>query len=202
MRSLKGVISVKKEVKAINQTIIIDEAAAIFYQNGYKNTSLQEVANKLDVTRPALYHYFKSKEEIILAIIDEVIAKTKSYFAPLCESNLSAERKFQTLVNNHIQLVLENKMKMGIFFEEQKVLPPHLIAEAKAFIDTYYKTAANWYTEGVTNGSFIEINPTIAVQTILGSCNWAYKWYQPDGELPSNDIADYMCSMLLKGYQK
>lgn len=190
----------KKTPIEVNAESIIHEAAILFFNRGYKNTSLQEVANILNVTRPAIYHYFKSKEEIILAIIDDVITKTETYLTELIEQREPEYIKFQKLVKNHILLILTNKVKMGIFFEEQKSLPEEMTNKTQKTIDQYYDTAERWFVEGIEKGYFIDVDPTIAVQTILGSCNWAYKWYSPDGPLNKNELAQMMSNILLQGY--
>lgn len=188
--------------KEVSPAIIINEAAKLFFTNGYKNTSLQEVANRLNLTRPALYHYFNSKEQILLSIIEEVITKTNQYLAEIMELNEPSHVKFETMVKNHILLVLNHQIKIGIFFEEQKSLPVHITQKPKQVIDDYYGLATEWFTDGIKHGHFIDINPMIAVQTILGSCNWAYKWYSPTGALSKDKVAALMSNVLIDGYKK
>lgn len=192
----------RKETKDVNKQTIINEAEKLFFYNGYKNTSLQQVAQRLNVTRPAIYHYFKSKEQIILAIIDEVIEKTEKYFTELLLLEAPAYIKFEKMVENHILLILENQIKVGIFFEEQKSLPEEVTMKTKEVIEQYYRTAAEWFHDGIKEGYFIDVSPSIAVQTILGSCNWAYKWYSPDGALSKCELSQLMSEILLKGYKK
>ena len=56
---------------------IIDAARELFAKNGYSPTSMDEIAEKVRITKPSLYYFFKSKEVIFLAIIEEVIAQIK-----------------------------------------------------------------------------------------------------------------------------
>lgn len=188
--------------KEVSPTIIIDEAAKLFFANGYKNTSLQEVAKTLNLTRPALYHYFNSKEQILSSILEDVITKTNQYLSEIMELDEPPHIKFEKMVRSHILLVLNHQIKFGIFFEEQKSLPTHITQNPKQVIDHYYGLATEWFTDGIRNGHFIDINPRIAVQTILGSCNWAYKWYSPTGALSKDEIAELMSNVLINGYKK
>lgn len=192
----------KNDSRNLNLSLIIDESAKLFFTNGYKNTSLQQVADNLNVTRPAIYHYFKSKEQIILAIFEEVISKTEEYFSEILLKQEPVYIKFENMIEKHILLILENQIKIGIFFEEQKSLPVEAIKRTKEVIDLYYNTAIKWFEEGVKNQYFIDVDSGVAVHTILGSCNWAYKWFSHEGRLSKEEVAAMMCNLLLKGYKK
>lgn len=188
--------------KEVSPAIIIDEAAKLFFYNGYNNTSLQEVAQTLNLTRPALYHYFNSKEHIISSILEDVITNTNQYISEIIQMDEPANIKFEKMIKSHILLILNNQIKFGIFFEEQKSLPAHVTKNTKQVIDNYYDLATKWFEDGIKSNHFVDINPNIAVQTILGSCNWAYKWYSPDGALDKQEISELMSKILIEGYKK
>ena len=81
---------------------LTDKAAKIFFEKGYKNTSLQDIADEVGITKAAIYYYFKSKEEILYYIIS---TKSIQFFAELdaclkkCETKkLSPEEIFKELI--------------------------------------------------------------------------------------------------------
>ena len=186
----------------LSPDIIIHEAARLFFQKGYKNTSLEEVANILQVTRPAIYHYFKSKEKIMVAIQKEVSNKVMTYSGEVLALNLPADQKFERMVYYHALLILENRIEMGIVFEELKNLPSHLAEEVLTVIDQYYKNMNILYQASVNSGHFIDVDPSIAVQVTLGACNWAYKWFSPDGTFTKEQVAELISQMLVQGYRQ
>ncbi|OUM85478.1 MAG: hypothetical protein BAA01_10390 [Bacillus thermozeamaize] len=190
-----------RNARHISPQAIVEVAARLFYANGYKNTSLEEVAKILQVTRPAIYHYFKSKEDIIHTIIQQVLEKVRAYAEEILAKPQPAHRKFEELLHRHILLILENKIEMGIFFEEQKNLPPHITQKTLRFIDEYYSQLTHLYREGVKTGHFIDKNPSLAVQTLFGACNWAYKWYNPSGTCSKEEVAQLILEMLMRGYR-
>ncbi|MEV1082060.1 TetR/AcrR family transcriptional regulator [Streptomyces sp. NPDC050211] len=51
---------------------IQDIALALFAEQGYEKTSLREIAERLDVTKAALYYHFKTKEEIIVSLFEDL----------------------------------------------------------------------------------------------------------------------------------
>lgn len=51
---------------------IQDVALALFAEQGYEKTSLREISEKLDVTKAALYYHFKTKEDILASIFEDL----------------------------------------------------------------------------------------------------------------------------------
>ncbi|KIY23868.1 MULTISPECIES: TetR/AcrR family transcriptional regulator [Mesobacillus] len=190
-----------RNYKEVTRERIIDEAAALFFEKGYKNTSLETVAKQLEITRPAIYHYFKNKEEIITAIIREVLKKVTAYSEKVLNQNIKPSEKFEQMVIQHLLLILKNKIFVGIFFEEQKSLPEQATKETIKLIDEYYKTCTDLYKKAMEGGCFIQTDPSIAVQTILGACSWSYKWYSQAGSMAAEEMAKTMSVILMRGYR-
>lgn len=59
----------------ITQHMIIDKAFALFYQNGFKSTSIDKIMEATQLTKGAFYHHFKDKKEIGLAVIGRKVQK-------------------------------------------------------------------------------------------------------------------------------
>lgn len=62
--------NVKEEVNTLKQKII-KVANELFMKNGYLATSTRDISNALNITQPALYHHFKNKEEIYVAVLED-----------------------------------------------------------------------------------------------------------------------------------
>src|SRR5215475_1621084 len=61
-----------KSKKAALRRTVLEAAARLFAQRGFGGTNLQDIADALGISRPALYYYFKSKEEILASLVEEV----------------------------------------------------------------------------------------------------------------------------------
>ncbi|WP_018131312.1 TetR/AcrR family transcriptional regulator [Effusibacillus pohliae] len=192
----------RKTSRNITPQIIVREAARLFFTKGYKSTSLEEVANILQITRPAIYHYFKNKEEIIHTIVVQVQDKVHAYANEILAKEAPAHRKFEEFLYQHILFILDNRIEMGIFFEELKNMPESIIQETLDFIDKYYANLTELYMEGVRTGHFVDRNPSLVVQTLFGACNWAYKWYNPSKSYSKEEIAQLIYEMLMNGYRR
>ena len=62
----------KQQRRGDTRQRIQDVALELFAEQGYEKTSLREIAESLDVTKAALYYHFKTKEEILVSIFDDL----------------------------------------------------------------------------------------------------------------------------------
>ncbi|MBV2354608.1 TetR/AcrR family transcriptional regulator [Streptomyces sp. J2-1] len=62
----------KQQRRGNTRQRIQDVALGLFAEQGYEKTSLREIAERLDVTKAALYYHFKTKEEIIVSLFDDL----------------------------------------------------------------------------------------------------------------------------------
>jgi AcrR family transcriptional regulator len=68
-------------VRGDTRTRIQEIAVGLFTEHGYEGTSLREIAERLGVTKAALYYHFKSKEDIIRSLMDDYFGQVDSLVA-------------------------------------------------------------------------------------------------------------------------
>lgn len=90
---------------------ILDVSTRLFMDKGYENTSIQDILNELEgLTKGAIYHHFKSKEEILLAVMDCIAAESNQALAALRDDgNLSGREKLLAILKDAASCVLQGK---------------------------------------------------------------------------------------------
>ena len=68
-------------VRSDTRARIQEVAVALFAEQGYEKTSLREIAERLDVTKAALYYHFKSKEDIVRSIVEDYYGQIDALIA-------------------------------------------------------------------------------------------------------------------------
>ena len=79
------------------QERIIDEALKSFLTQGYENTSLNYLANQVNITKPAIYYYFQNKQQLLLAVLDYLLKAIDQKYSDLFDQNLSLEGTLKEL---------------------------------------------------------------------------------------------------------
>jgi AcrR family transcriptional regulator len=179
---------------------IFETAVRIFGEKGYRATSLQDVSNELGITRPALYYYIKSKQELLIKIYDQVTDKLFDQLRPIVLSSLPPDVKLKKVMMNHIHIVIDNKTLLSVFYAEKSELP----TEKRSYITRrereYGKMIERVYIEGMNEGFFRPCNPTVFVNSTLGMFNWMPNWFRSKGPLSMEEVSDMIVQIIGSGY--
>jgi AcrR family transcriptional regulator len=180
---------------------IIDVATGLFRQKGYYATSLDDIADTIGFTKPAIYYYFKSKDDILFAIIDDIVDQGLQRIQAVASREGSAAERLHDLLVENTRVILENLDANTVFYNERGLLSPEHERGIRAREREYTQIVADLYVEGVANGEFIDVDPHIATSTLLGASIWSYRWFDPEGELSIDEIAEGIARILLEGYR-
>src|SRR2546430_16146613 len=84
---------------------ILGEAATLFARQGYRATTLDDVADALDIKKASLYHYIRSKEELLTEIYDRILTRIDAAVRPVAESGLPADERLRRMAHAHLEVV-------------------------------------------------------------------------------------------------
>lgn len=107
---------------------IQEVALELFAEHGYEKTSLREIAERLDVTKAALYYHFKTKEDILGSIIDDWAAQADEIIA-WGESQPRTRATREELLRRHAENVRTQRPLMRFFQENQSTVRDLKIGE-------------------------------------------------------------------------
>jgi len=100
---------------AISKTknLLVDIARQLFAKNGFENTTMNEIAVASNKGRRTLYTYFKSKEEIFLAVIQAELKRLYERMEEVARKSISPEEKMLQLIFAHLEAVKEVVARNG-----------------------------------------------------------------------------------------
>jgi AcrR family transcriptional regulator len=157
---------------------IYGEAVKLFYKKGYTNTSLQDIADALELSRPALYHYISSKEEILARFVEDfTISKAEEHSKVITNPDLSPREKLAHMVSSTARQIAERPLHFRILDRCEPDLAPDdrtRQREAKRVVrDTFVAVL----TQGVESGDFHCENIDRAAFALIGMCTWIAWWF-------------------------
>jgi AcrR family transcriptional regulator len=113
----------------IRITEILDAVEPLFATKGYRETTISDIAKKIGVAQGMLYYYFKSKDEILEALINRKLSGFGSDIKDMALSNsVTPSRKIELLLYTVFQIVRSNEMLLDFVYDDQ-----HLHIKAKSF---------------------------------------------------------------------
>jgi TetR/AcrR family transcriptional regulator, cholesterol catabolism regulator len=175
-------------------------AAGLFDARGYHDTSMEDIAEAVGLRKPTLYHYFKSKDEILYEIHNEMIDLINSrHEARLANGIESQSRALRVLMGDVIELMETHPGHLRIFFEHHRELPAEYkatIREKRARFRQYVRDAIS---AGIANGEFHEVDIELTTLAVLGMANWTYQWLRPSSDRTVAEVTDSFWRLAMRG---
>ena len=157
--------------------LILGVAFRLFMEKGYEHTSIQDIINNLGgLSKGAIYHHFKSKEDILVAVIDRMTAESNEMLADIRDSSgLSGEEKLKKIFRESISRSVQNDIFTVApdFHDNPKLL-------FSLLHDTIDNAAPNYILpiirQGISDGSIKTDYPEQLAELILLAAN---VWMNP-----------------------
>lgn len=179
---------------------IIAAAAKLFQEKGYHATTIQDVADEVGMLKGSLYYHIKSKEELLYLVTKEPIRELIDRQKKLMESPLPPRHKIVEFTRSHLRAFEDNYPHMFVFLQEKASLSGPVQAEVAGIDFRYEALLEAILHEGVEKGDFRrELDLKMMAFSILGMCNWMFKWYTTGGRLTIDEIAYHMAEIVLNG---
>lgn len=178
---------------------IVREAAALFDRSGYHSTSMDDIARAVGISKPTLYHYFRSKDDILFYIHEEVIEFNIAQEERRNALGMSAAQQLLELITDVIELNVTRPGYVRVFFEHYRELPAEQQQEIQAKRDRFRDIVEGVIARGVEEGDFRPIDPRLATLFLLGAGNWSYQWFRADGPRTARELAYLFWDYFLRG---
>src|ERR1700752_5246374 len=180
---------------------ILRTAARIFAEKNYHSTSMRDISRETNVSLAGLYHYCRSKEELLFLIQDNCFGRVLERLERQLEEVNDPVAKLSVFVENHLSFFAANMAEMKVLSHEAESLRGDPHAHVSTRKDNYTKLATRILTE-VNNAqnSGRTVDLTVATYALFGMMNWIYNWYDPKGKLDVNDLAQNLTQLFLGGY--
>lgn len=193
----------KKIAKSvISQRRVLDAAAKIFRDYGYAGTTMRVIADEADLKAGSIYYHYKSKDELIGAVLDlgiQAVIDTVDKAMAELPSDASGRLKVETAIRAHLSAIIENG---DYTLATRRVFGqvPEAIREKNLKLRSGY---ANLWQDilksaQARNEFRSNVNMTFARLFILGALNWTVEWFKPGGR-SIEDVARIFASIILDG---
>ncbi|MFF2075482.1 TetR/AcrR family transcriptional regulator [Kitasatospora sp. NPDC058162] len=101
---------------------IIEVSLELFSEQGYEQTSLREIADRLGVTKAALYYHFKTKDDIVLGIVERMAAPIDEIIAWGREQKTWSPEMRDEMIRRYADGMAERAPLLRFFHENQPAL--------------------------------------------------------------------------------
>ena len=180
---------------------ILRTAARIFAEKSYHSTSMRDISRETKVSLAGLYHYCKSKEELLYLIQDNCFGRVLERLEQQLQEVADPVVKLNIFIENHLSFFAANMAEMKVLSHEAESLRGDLHAHVSTRKDNYTKLARKILQEvqeSTQNKQLVDL--TVATYALFGMINWIYNWYDPQGKLKVHDLAQHLTQLFLGGF--
>ena len=184
---------------AVREEQLLRHARQLFSQRGYRETSLQEIADKLGITRPLFYYYFKSKEDLLWSLIGHVGDELRDTAHPIAESEAPAIDRLTKLMRAHAKTILENSDTFRVYFAERHLVEGQRNRALKKGEDEYFDIISQVIGEAQREGTVRKGNRRVLTHFVTGQINSMIRWFEPGGIMPIEELTELAADVAVHG---
>jgi AcrR family transcriptional regulator len=174
---------------------IMEEAARLFADRGFAGTSLQDIADATGLTRPALYHYFGSKEDLLSRLVSELTEGPAEKLEEIRSTKASASERLRAMAFAVAFQQASQPERFRLLVRSEAELPGALAEVYDEARRRVLKEFSRVIDEGVRSGEFRPVDSRTAALGVIGLCNWVAWWHRPAGERADSDVAEALADM-------
>lgn len=178
---------------------LLQHAAMIFAKKGYEKTSLEEIASRLKLSKASLYHYVRSKEEVLYLIQLEALEEILEEIRALIASDVEPDTKLKQVIERYIRSATRKHI-IGALRQQELILPEKWRRKIIAKRDEFDSLCRLVIQEGIATGDFQAVNWKMSYMAMMGALNWIIKWYSPQGDMSVEEICKAMTYFILSGF--
>jgi AcrR family transcriptional regulator len=181
---------------------IYEHAIRLFAERGFAGTSLQDIADALGITRPALYYYVKSKDELLAKLAADVAGGSAAQITELAaRPDLDAAGKLREIVRLTALRQATQPERFRLLIRSEAELPAELSDAYDTSRRAVLRTVTDVIEEGIRAGRFRPVDARIAALGVIGMWNWVAWWFRSDRD-NADAVAGQLADMAIAALQR
>lgn len=191
----------KDEITAYKRRRILEEASHFFFANGYEATTLDSVAEQLNVTKPFIYSYYKNKGELLYEICQTGIQLSLTALEEALSVEGTASEQLKIVVERVARIIIENQRYVTVYLREEKCLQPEDARRIRDLRHTFDTKLAALLEKGRKTGEFDVAAPSRTAIWVSGLLSWIALWYHEGGRWSATEVVMDAITMVQKMVQ-
>ena len=174
-------------------------AARAFNQRGYHNTSLDDVAELLGVTKPTLYYYVRNKDELLFECFRTGLKPIRAAVKASQKPDRSAHDRLIEVLRRYAEAIASDYGGCMVRAEDLS-LSAELHARVKALMSEIDQGLRRLLREGMADASIARCDPKLTAFALAGALNWIAHWYRGNQGLDAGEVARNFVTLFDLGF--
>ena len=173
-----------------------ETAVKLFALRGFAGTSLQDIADEMGITRPALYYYVESKDDILAKLVTEITETNTAEILDLAtDSNLEPVARLSRIAYVMAYNRALHPTRFLLLERSEGELSEGLAKIHEENKRAMLRSVIELIKQGIDSGQFRPVNPRSAALAVIGMCNWVAWWFHEDDKSVAKQVATEIADM-------
>ena len=180
---------------------IIETSARMFHQFGYSETSMDDIADAVGLMKPSLYHYVKSKEDLLFHIVQEVHETVHGMLEEArSHDELSPLNRLLLYANLQIESNTDRISRIAVYHHEWRRLEGLRLEEVRQLRHQHELDVQALITAAKRAGEIpVDLDTRLAAASIFAILIWPYTWYHEDSRVRPSQLAAFTRDFIRNG---
>ena len=189
------VLPSRSEQREMKREALLRAAVSAFNRRGFSQTSLDDIAQNLGVTKAALYYYFPTKSALVAACFDRAMKVANESLAIAKRDGRDGREKLILMLRRYLRTMI-GELNESLLLTEEHAMTPSDRAKLIEQRDAFERALRALVKEGISDGSIVSCDPKLAVFVVLGAIHWVPKWFSLKGPWSDAQVSIAISQML------
>jgi AcrR family transcriptional regulator len=189
---------VRAELRAHKRERILETATRLFYESGFRATSMESIADELSATKPFIYYHFKNKYDLLDEIAVRVTGLANAALEAAVQADADPAAVLANMVRNYARLVLERQRIIAVFWREESNFTDATRERVEGERQRFTTALSTVLTEGNARGVFDVERPALTALAIMNLITFTYTWYRESGALSQEQLYEHFVTLTLR----
>ncbi len=184
--------------RELKREVVVQAAARAFNLNGFHNTSLDDIARTLGVTKPTIYYYVENKEQLLFECFLAGLEPIRQGITAVESSHAPGRERLNDVVRHYARAIASEFGWCMVRAEDQDLGPElrERIQSLKAEID---RGMRRLLAAGIEDGSIEPCDPKMTAFAMAGALNWIAHWYRENEPMSADELAEAFVEVFARG---
>jgi AcrR family transcriptional regulator len=174
-------------------------ACRIFAEKGFDGASLQDIADEFGVLKGSLFHYIQSKDELLYEIIEGVYTGAQVAVWSNAMQHGPAVERLRRVIVAYVEYISRHLDEVTVWLHDFKALPEPQRESIRRYEERDRRQLLELIEQAQREGGIRpDVDPGLASLALLGSMNWAHRWFRPRG-LSAREIGESFADLFIGG---
>jgi AcrR family transcriptional regulator len=178
---------------------LLTVAARVFADKGFHSSTMRDLARATGMSLAGIYHYVDGKETLLYLIQHRCFSQVLEGAETVMRRPGSPVERLERFIHHHVRFFARHRRETKVLSHEAGSLTRDRQDEITALKQRYTDLATGLIRAVLLHEGDSRSDPRIAAYALFGMMNWTYTWYDPDGPVAPDALADAFAGWFIHG---